>query len=59
MEDVNNKNNNVNDKQNNSGKGSEKKVDKDTLINKKDVDEYDLSDEYFSNNKHKSDGEDF
>jgi hypothetical protein len=41
-----------NSRLNNNGK-------KDTLTNKNDVDEFDISDEYFIRSKREADGEDF
>lgn len=46
-------------KQGVTGSNHGKKDEKEFLINKKDVDEFDISTEYFTKNKLESDGEDF
>jgi hypothetical protein len=60
MKSTNNNENLDDNKQGASASGSIKKNEKDSLKNiKEDVDEFDLSTEYFTKDKLESDGEDF
>jgi hypothetical protein len=49
----------IRNKQEDTSKRKEKKIEKGSLVNKKDVDELDINEEYFTNSKVESDGEDF
>lgn len=48
-----------NRKKNSNSAGAKDKNPKDSVTSKKDVDEFDLDTEYFTNLKNESDGEDF
>jgi hypothetical protein len=46
-------------KHNETNRMKEKKIEKDAFKNKKDVDEFNISEEYFTKPKQETDGEDF